>query len=169
VIDNLRHESGSEGLEERGNGDSEAREVGTETSAESEDTSKEGDGSEEESDQVESEHETRQVVVVVSSNEGLRNALGAAKVSWGVERTSRDGVTAVCVEAILFTAEVEESPAQWVAGRGRSICCVDLDEVCLVERSRVGHARQDDKELEEKSCAQEDEGNQSQDRSCELC
>ena len=126
VIGNLRHESGSEGLEEGSNGDSEARKVGAETGAESEDTSEEGDGSEEESDQVESEHETREVVVVVSSNEGLGNTFGAAEVSWGVERTSRDGVTAVCVEAILFTAEVEEGPAQWVLS-SRSSRFIDLD------------------------------------------
>lgn len=136
VIDNLRHKSGSEGLEESSNGNSQAREVRAETSAESEDTSEESDGSEEESDQVESEHKTREVVVVVGSNEGLRYALGAAEVSWGVERTSRDGVTAVCIEAILFTAEVEESPAQRVLS-SRGSCCVDLNEVCLVERSRV--------------------------------
>ena len=168
MIDNLRHESGSEGLEEGSNGNSEAGEVGTETSAESEDASEESDGSEEESDQVESEHETREVVVVVGSNEGLRNSLVTAKVSWGVERTSRNGRTAVCVEAILFTAEVEEGPAQGVLS-SRSSCCVDLDEVCLVERSRVCNARENDEELEEKSCAQKDEGDQSQDRSCEVC
>lgn len=117
MIDNLRHKSGSKGLEENGNGNGEAREVGTETSAESEDTGEESNGSEEESDQVESEHEAREIVVVVGSNEGFRDTLGAAKVSWGVERTSRDGRTAVCVEAILFTTEVEEGPAQGVAIR----------------------------------------------------
>ena len=136
AIDNLRHESGSEGLEEGSNGDSEAGEVRAKAGAESKDTSEECNGSEEESDQVESEHETREVVVVVGSNEGFRNALGAAKVSWGVERTSRDGRTAVCIEAILFTAEVEEGPAQGIAN-SRSACCVDLDEICLVEGSRV--------------------------------
>lgn len=114
VIDNLRHKSGSEGLEENGNGNGKAREVGTETGAKSEDTSEEGNGSEEESDQVESEHETREVVVVVGTNEGFRNTLSAAEVSWGVERTGRDWRTAVCIEAILFTTEVEEGPAQRV-------------------------------------------------------
>lgn len=167
MIDDLRHESGSEGLEEGSNGDSKTREVGAETGAESEDASEESDGSEEESDQVESEHETREVVVVVGSNEGLRYTLITAKVSWGVERTSRDGGTAVCVEAILFTAEVEESPAQRVLS-SRGSCCVDLDEICLVEGSAVCNARENDEELEKKSCAQEDEGNQSQDRSCEV-
>lgn len=133
---NLRHERGSKGLEEDSDGDSEAREVRAKTGAESKETSEQGNGSEEEGDQVESEHETRQVVVVVSSDESSRNALSAAKVLRRVERQGRDGSTAVCVKAILNTANVEESPARGVARSGSS-CRVDLNEVCLVERSGV--------------------------------
>ena len=136
MIDSLRHERGSEGLEEDSNGDSKAREVRAKTSAESKETSEQGQGGEEEGDQVESEHETRQVVVVVSSNECSRNALSAAKVLWGVERQGWDRSTAVCVKAILNTANVEEGPARGVARSGSS-CRVDLNEVCPVERSGV--------------------------------
>lgn len=135
-LGNLRHKSGSESLEEGSDGDGETREVRAKTSAEGKDTSEQGQGSEEESDQVESEHEARQVVVMVSSDECSRNALSAAKVLRGVERQSRDGRTAVCVEAILNTADVEEGPTRGVARSG-SACRVDLNEVGLVEGSGV--------------------------------
>lgn len=73
---------------------------------------------------------------MVSSNERLGNTLVATEVSWGVEGKSGNGRTAVCVEAILFTANVEEGPARGVAG-SRCSCSVDLEEVCLVEGSGV--------------------------------
>lgn len=152
----LRHESSGESLEEECNGSGSSGKVRAESRTHGQETSEESNGSKEESDQIEGEHESREVVELVAMGEGSRKSLSGSEVATRVKGKCRHGFAAVCIEAICFTANLEESPSRRVA----SCTCaagIGLKEVRLVEGRDVNDSREDDEECKQDACCEDNE------------
>lgn len=160
-IRHSRHESCSKGLPEQSDHGVEAGQVCAKSGAQGEETSEKGDGREEEGDQEEDPEEAGHEEELASI-ECSGKAGSATKVALRVEGKSGHSSTAVAVQAIDNTANLEVGPSGWVAS-GTCSSGVDLEEVGLVEWSDVGNSSQDDEELEENSSCDNEEGDESQD------
>lgn len=135
---NLRHESSSQSLEKQSDEGRHRGDVATETANKGKKTSNEGDGAEEQCNQVESEHEPREIVVLLRAKELLRDASLGAKVARRIEWKRRLGRTTVGIETILSAADGEKGPSRRVE-RARDAAGRCLQEVEFVQ-GRAVHA-----------------------------
>lgn len=164
----IRHEGGSERLEEESNKGSHGREVATKTAAESQDTSSQGNGCEDQGDEEKGKHEAREVVVGVGANELLGNAVGGAKVAGRVKGQGGDNGAAVCIMAVggVNAADGEVGPSRGIASVGNAVGR-GLEEVEQVDGGAVDGAAQDDEELEDDAASEEDQRCEGEDGACE--
>ena len=148
-MQDLRHEGGSQSLEEESDRGGHRRDVSTKTADEGEETSEESNGTKEECDQVESEHKSGQQEVLLGTNELLWNTLFSAKVPWRVKWQRWDWGSAIRIESARWVcaANGEESPSRWVA-RVRDTVGRGLEEVEFVQRRAVDTTSQDGEQLE---------------------
>lgn len=162
--ENIRHERHGNRREEQSNQRGESRDGRAQTSTTGQETGEEGENLEEEGDKDEDPAESphveelgRRGVVAVATDELVRSVAGIRAPS-----TTKGGRgTSLAAVPVTFAAKVEVGPLSNVASASDT-ACVGAQEVGLLERRRVGDARQDNEEEEEDGDGRQDNADETE-------
>lgn len=92
----------------------------------------------------------------MGANKLLWDAGLSVEVAWRVKWKCRDRSTAVCIQAILLSADGEKGPSRWVACIGDAIGG-SFEEIELVQGRRFDTTGQNGEELQEHATTNKDE------------
>jgi hypothetical protein len=154
----IRHQSSCQRLEEECNRGGHRGNVSTKTAHKGKETSEKSNGTKNKRNQVEGEHESRQIVVLVSTNELLGDTVLGSKVTGRIERKCWNDSAAIRIVSCRWVRSTDgkEGPSGWVARTGNSTSR-SLQEIEAVEGCAVDSASEDGKELEQDTSSDEDQ------------
>lgn len=151
-------------MEEECNHGVEARDVGTESCAQSEHASQKGKSSEDQGNEVENPGEAGQEEEPVGTNKLLRDIALGAKVARRVEGVGRDKSTTVDIARAISAANAPVGPSRRIAST-RDAVGACLKEIGQVGGSTSGSSGKDDEELKDDTASKESQGQKADERS----